>query len=45
MSDEQIIRNLRRRRDIVAGRLRHQRKFLLAQGYSPEAVRVLTEGL
>lgn len=45
MSDEQILRNLRRRREIVANKLRHQRKFLLAQGYSPEAVRVLTEGL
>lgn len=45
MSDEQIITNLKRRREILAGVLRRQRKFLLAEGANPESLAALTEGL
>ncbi|UZK70754.1 transglycosylase SLT domain-containing protein [Sphingomonas sp. S1-29] len=45
MSDEQIMRNLQRRREIVANKLKYQRRFLVAQGYSQTAIAALAEGL
>lgn len=45
MDDDQIMRNLRRRREIVAGNVKRYRKYLHANGYSPAAIAALSEGL
>lgn len=45
MRDELIERNLRRRRDVVADRIRRKRRVMIAQGYSREAIDALFGGL
>lgn len=45
MSDEQIVTNLKRRREILAGVLRRQRRFLIAEGANPESLAALAEGI